>query len=164
MDGCKLLAVHDTSTWASSLGYTVKTITGLDAIDNNHLVGVDRDSMRLFSVEFDDAGHLIGGRAFFLDAPGPAPLPSDGCPPLTGLPRLIMPALESVAVVPGRLDDATGEPAEYRVYLAVDPWAPGWAVAGSEWDCPGYEARLRALLPALYRYTVSADVLLPPSG
>jgi hypothetical protein len=161
MENCKLLQVHDTSQWKDALGFTIETICGLDALDNNHLVGIDRDNTRLFAVEFNDAGMFTGGRVFFLDVPGPAPLPSDGCPPTDALPRLIRPSLESVAVVPYEEPGCPGEIANYRVYLAVDPWNVGWQLLGHDWKCSKYEERLKKLLPALYRYTVTSDTLFP---
>jgi hypothetical protein len=159
MDGCKLLSVMDTSEWASKLGCTIETICGLSAIDNNHIVGIDRDNQKLFSITIDDLGKFVSGRAFYLDTPGPAPLPSDDCPDCDGLPKLLKPSLESVTVVPGPVD-IEGNIDTYRIYLAVDPWGPGWATTSATWQCPKYEQRLKNLLPALYRYTVSADDLL----
>lgn len=159
-EACELLAIHDTADWAPSLGYTVETICGLDAIDSNHVVGIDRDNCRLFAVEFSDDGAFVRGTVFFLDAPGPAPLESDECPPLEGLPRLFKPTLEGVAAVPSSLD-GEWESSSYRVYLTVDPWAPGWALCESEWRCPLYERRLGNLLPALYRYTVPVSYMFP---
>jgi len=154
MKNCELLATHDTSDWSDSIGYTVETICGLDALDRNHLVGVDRDNTRLFSVELDDSGSSVRGRFSFLAVPGPAPLESDGCPPLDHLPALLKPSLESVASVP-IYDEGPNCPDEingYELYLAVDPWGPGWALVERGWDCPKYRDRLNSLLPALYRY------------
>jgi hypothetical protein len=160
MEACELLAVHDTADWAPSIGYTIETICGLDAIDDNHIVGVDRDNTCLFSVVFDDSGGFVSGRILFLDTPGPEPFESDDCPPLEGPPRLFKPTLESVAVVPCMLGEDSEEQG-YRIYLAVDPWAPGWTLVDQDWDCPAYVNRLSSLLPALYRYTVPASALFP---
>jgi hypothetical protein len=161
MENCELLAAHDTSNWADSLGYTVETICGLDALDRTHLVGVDRDNTRLFSVEFDDFGSFVGGRSYFLAVPGPAPVESDGCPPLDHLPALLRPSLESIAAVPIIDPECPDEIAAYQLYLAVDPWGPGWALAENDWDCPKYRDRLNSLLPALYRYTVDIETIVP---
>jgi hypothetical protein len=150
----ELPAIHDTADWENCLGFKIETICGLDAIDDNHLVGIDRDNACLFAVEFDDNGAFVDGRIFWLSTPGPAPRSSDGCPEIDHLPRLVRPSLESVAVVPD------GEDA-YFIYLAVDPWAPGWALLEHDWSCPGYEARLHSLLPALYRYSVTKEMLFP---
>jgi len=161
MENCELLEVHDTSEWASSLGYTVETICGLDAIDDTHLVGIDRDNQRLFAVQFTESGLFTGGRLFYLDTPGPAPLPEDDCPPLDHPPVFIKPSLESVAVVPLNPPTDSSQPVSYHIYLAVDPWGPGWTLADTDWDCPAYEKRLSSLLPALYRYTVDFATLFP---
>jgi len=164
MEACELLAVHDTADWMCSLGRTVETICGLDAIDSTHIVGVDRDNCGIFAVELNLAGEFVGGRFFFLDIPGPAPLPSDGCPEIDHLPRLIKPSLESLAVVPSSPADDEAGPVAYHLYLAVDPWAAGWTLMENDWYCPAYERRLSMLLPALYRYTVSSEDLLGAGG
>ena len=152
----ELLAVHDTADWEECLGFRIETICGLDALDDNHIVGIDRDNACLFAVELDDDGGFVDGRIFRLSTPGPAPLPSDGCAEIDHQPRLVRPSLESVAIVRPRRAYGT-----YYIYLAVDPWAPGWSLMEPVWSCPGYEARLHALLPALYRYTVTPDILFP---
>ncbi|MFH1676120.1 MAG: hypothetical protein ABIC40_03760, partial [bacterium] len=154
MENCELLKAYDTSEFTSALGFTIETICGLDAIDRNHVVGIDRDNAVLFALIFSDDGEFESGRIFPLYVPGPEPLKEDDCPELEGLPKLLRPSLESVAVVP--VDGENGEIIEYRIYLAVDPWGPGWALLGKDWSCPKYEERLKNLLPALYRYTVPA--------
>lgn len=151
MSECRLLSVHDTSQWESTLGVIPETICGLDALDNNRVVGVDRDNSVIFSIRLDDSGNLVGGRAFFLDLPGPAPLSSDNCPDLEGMPKLKKPSLESIAVIPRERESSQFE---YCIYAVVDPWAPGWALMGTEWRCPCYEKKLNSLLPAIYRFTV----------
>ncbi len=161
MEECELLAVHDTWEWAGTLGCTIETICDLDAMDSTHIVGVDRDHLRLFAVELSEEGEFVNGRVLFPDTPGPAPLESDCCPQLDGLPRLILPTAESVAIVPLGWGEADWQAGDVCVYTAVDPWAPGWALQGDEWRCDSYERRLSALLPALYRYSVSSGVLFP---
>ncbi|HDS29712.1 MAG TPA: hypothetical protein ENN67_01575 [Firmicutes bacterium] len=161
MENCELLAVHDTADWKKSLGFTIETICGLHAIDRNRVIGIDRDNLRLFAVEFDDSGNFIGGRIFILDAPGPAPLESDSCPPRESLPKLVKPSLESITAVPVYSDAESEFPSAYKIYLACDPWAPGWRIADLTWGCPAYRDRLNALLPAMYRYTVSVRTLFP---
>jgi len=161
MESCELLAVHDTSDWAGTYGYTIETICGLDALDSNHIVGIDRDWQRLFTAEFTDTGEFEGGRWIYLDAPGPAPVESDGCDALDHLPKLVKPSFESVCLVPAGEDPFYPGMMNYHVYLAVDPWGPGWALNEGDWKCEGYERRLVDLLPALYRYTVSWDTLFP---
>jgi hypothetical protein len=161
MENCELLAVHDTADWESRLGFRIETICGLCAIDSKRLVGIDRDNTRMFAVEFDESGQFLGGRVFFLDVPGPAPLESDGCPEIDGLPRLMRPSLESIAAVPVYDSAGSADPSAYKIYLACDPWGPGWSLFESGWDCQAYRDRLSALLPALYRYTVPARTLFP---
>lgn len=161
MESCELLAVHDTLEWVGTYGYTIETICGLDALDSNHIVGIDRDWQRLFTAEFDDAGGFQGGRWIYLDAPGPAPVESDGCDALDHLPKLVKPSFESVCLVPAGEDPYYPGIMNYHIYLAVDPWGPGWALNEGDWKCEGYERRLVDLLPALYRYTVSWDTLFP---
>jgi hypothetical protein len=161
MESCELLKVHDTSDWSDQLGFTIETICGLDAIDSTHIVGIDRDNQRMFAVEFSETGEYVGGRIFYLDTPGPAPLESDACPPLDHLPRLLKPTLESVAVVPSSLSTDSALTGSYYVYLTVDPWAQGWAPYEPDWNCPSYEDRLNSLLPALYRYTINSNTLFP---
>ncbi len=161
MGNCELLAVHDTSDWAPVMGYTIETICGLDAVDNTHLVGVDRDNQRLFSIEFTESGEFADGKYFYLDTPGPAPLADDECPELEGLPRLFKPSLESVAVVPSVRPEFVNELTTYYIYLVVDPWGPGWTLVEQDWDCPSYEKRLTSLLPAIYRYSLTSEMLFP---
>ena len=156
MESSELLSIHDTANWEETLGFRIETICGLDAIDDNHIFGIDRDNACLFVVELDNAGDFVDGRIFRLATPGPEPLPSDECPDIDHPPRLVRPSLESVALVPDG-DDS------YFIYLAVDPWPPGWALMEEDWECPGYEARLISLLPALYRYSVPVDLLFPRS-
>jgi hypothetical protein len=163
MSRCELLSFQDTADWKSKLGVTIETICGLSALDSHHLLGIDRDNTTLFAITFDDDGNLLSGRAFYLDVPGPAPGPNDNCPPLDHLPKLLKPSLESVAVTQPALNRVTHE-IEVRIYLACDPWAPGWALYETDWDCPQYEDRLANLLPALYRYTVPLYILFPDSG
>lgn len=156
----ELIAAIDTADWEPQLGCVIETISGLDAIDSHRLVGIDRDNQRLFALEFSEEYALISGRTFYLDCPGPEPVESDGCDDIDHLPDLIKPSLESVAVVPSS-DPSLGDVEEYYIYLACDPWGPGWALNEPDWGCDGYEQRLRSLLPALYRYTIPADTLFP---
>jgi len=162
MKNCELLAIHDTADWSESLGFTVETICGLDAISRNQVVGIDRDNTRLFTVKFSDSGEFISGRTYYLDVPGPAPYPCDECRDLDHLPMLVRPSLESVTVIPCLDSGETGYPVEYILYLAVDPWAPGWAVLEPGWSCVEYERRLAAQLPAIYRYTLDCEWLELP--
>lgn len=158
LDKCSLLKIIDTAEWEATLGCKIETICGLDSIDSRHLIGIDRDNQLLFAVEFTEDYELRTGRIFFLDVPGPAPLEIDGCPELENLPQLMKPSLESVAVVP--VYDPNGEMVlEYQVYLAVDPWAPGWTLNEPGWECEEYVQKLYDLLPAVYRYTIPADML-----
>ncbi|MCX6647341.1 MAG: hypothetical protein NTY09_13430 [bacterium] len=160
MENCAPLKIIDTSDWEPVLGCKIETISGLDAVDSYHLVGIDRDNQLLFAVEFDENYNLMSGRIFFLDCPGPMPSESDNCTPLDHLPILMKPTLESVAVVPIYAPDSDFI-CEYQVYLACDPWAPGWVLNEPDWNCDSYEQKLFDLLPAIYRYTVPADVLFP---
>ncbi len=161
MANCDLLAVHDTADWEDRLGYRIETICGLDAIDSNRIVGIDRDNTRLFAIEFSDEGEFIRGRVFYLDVPGPMPLEADDCPELESLPRLVKPCLESIIAVPFHENRNQPGPTDYRIYLAVDPWGPGWSLMADGWYCQSYQDRLHALLPALYRYTVPRAILFP---
>ncbi|MCK4720032.1 hypothetical protein KAU08_05215, partial [bacterium] len=156
----ELLAAIDTADWEPQLGCIIETISGLDAIDSHRLVGIDRDNQMLFALEFSDEYALISGRTFYLDCPGPEPVESDGCDDIDHSPDLIKPSLESVAVVPSS-DPSQGDVEEYYIYLTCDPWGPGWGLNEPDWGCDGYEQRLRSLLPALYRYTIPADILFP---
>jgi len=114
-------------------------------------------------VTFSDTGEFTGGRIFYLDTPGPGPLESDGCEEPVELPRLVKPSLESIALVPSGGTEITSFSVgvDYSIYVAVDPWAPGWALLTDEWRCENYESRLTDLLPAIYRYTVPFEVLFP---
>ncbi len=156
MDSCELLAVHDTADWADQLGFTIETICGL-SVNQSSIYGIDRDNQRLFNVDFSDEGEFEGGRIYILDVPGPAPLAIDECDFCDGLPALIKPSLESVTIVPV-VDRTTAElPSSVDVYLAIDPWGPGWALRHIDWTCESYEMRLASLLPALYRYSLSLN-------
>jgi len=161
MGSCELLAVHDTSEWKDTYGYTIETVCGLDAIDSNHLIGIDRDSKKLFTSEFDNEGGFIGGRWIYLGTPGPAVLPEDGCEQVGYEPDLLRPSLESVCLVPAEEDPYYPDVPVYHIYVACDPWGPGWAISEPDWECEAYERRLESFLPALYRYTVSMDLLFP---
>ena len=161
MESCELLAVHDTSDWTGTYGYTIETICGLDALDSNHVIGIDRDWQRLFTAEFDDGGGYLGGRWIYLEAPGPAPVESDSFDALDHLPKMVKPSFESVCLVPAGEDPFYPGMMTYHIYLAVDPWGPGWALNEGDLECENYERRLVDLLPALYRYTVSWDALFP---
>lgn len=158
MEDCAPLKIIDTSDWEPVLGCKIETICGLDAINSSHLVGIDRDNQLLFAVEFDENYDLISGRIFFLYCPGPEPLESDDCPDLARLPVLMKPSLESVAVVP-IYAPGSDMVIEYQVYLTCDPWAPGWTLNEEDWGCENYEHKLYSLLPAIYRYTIPADVI-----